>query len=170
MRTILRAYDAAVMALAIIAGVMLAGVFVFIIYDVVLRNFLISPPAWTVPSIEYGLLYITMFSAPYLVRTRGHVLVEALRQVLPERPRRVLEKIVYVVCLAVCAVLAWFAFELWLDAYISGEFDGRAIEVPHTVRYAPMVIGFVMMGCEFVRNLLGAGSLYQERIGRREGV
>ena len=81
MGALTRLYDTVIVALPAIAGVMLVVSFVLIVYDVLLRNvLLISPPAFSVPSIEYGLLYITMFCGPWLVRTRGHVSVEALRQ------------------------------------------------------------------------------------------
>lgn len=170
MEALTRVYDAVIMALAAIAGVILAASFVLIVYDVVLRNFLISPPAFSVPSIEYGLLYITMFSGPWLVRTRGHVVVEALRQSLPPRSRLVLEKIVYVICILICAVLTWKAIELWVDAYVSGEDDPRAIYIPHTLRYGPMVIGFALMGTEFCRYLFGPASFYRDKVGEHEGV
>lgn len=158
------------MALAAIAGVILIVSFVLIIYDVVLRNMLISPPAFSVPSIEYGLLYITMFSGPWLVRTRGHVVVEVLRQALPSRAKGRLETVVYILCVLICAVLTWKACELWIDAYLSGEDDPRAIDIPHTLRYGPIVIGFFLMGTEFLRYLLVSESFYRESVIDKEGV
>ena len=158
------------MALAVIAGVILIVSFALIIYDVVLRNMHISPPAFSVPSIEYGLLYITMFSGPWLVRTKGHVVVEILRQALSGPAKRRLETVVYVICVLVCAVLTWKAGELWVDAYISGEDDPRAIDVPHTLRYGPMVLGFFLMGTEFLRYLLVTESFYRESAIDKEGV
>ncbi len=171
MGRITRLYDAAIVALAAIAGVMLVVSFLLIVYDVALRNlFLISPPAFSVPSIEYGLLYITMFSGPWLVRTRGHVAVEALRQALAPRWRSRMETLVYVICIVVCAVLAWKAIELTVEAYQTGEVDPRAIEVPYTLRYGPMVIGFVLMGVEFCRYLFGRESFYRDGATQRDGA
>ena len=171
MARIARAYDAAIVALAAIAGVILAASFPLIVYDVILRNaLLISPPAFSVPSIEYGLLYMTMFAGPWLVRVRGHVVVEALRLALPPRARVWLERLVYVICILVCAVLTWKACELTVEAFVTGEHDPRAIEVPYTVRYAPFVIGFFLMGCEFARYLFGRGSFYGDATAGRESV
>ena len=171
MRWITRLYDTVIVALAAIAGVMLVVSFVLLIYDVALRNILlISPPAFSVPSIEYGLLYITMLSGPWLVRTRGHVAVEALRQALAPRWRARMEKLVYVICIAVCAVLAWKAIELTIDSYLTGEEDPRAIDVPYTMRYGPMVVGFVLMGTEFCRYLFGRESFYRDGESGRDGA
>ncbi len=160
MKPLLRIYDAAVIAMAVLAGAMLSVIFLFVIQDVTLRNMLISPPPWTVPLTEYSLLYITMLAAPWLVRTRGHVLVEVLRQSLPPDPARRLEVVVYVICVTICAVLAGFAVDLWIEVYRTGEEDVRAIDIPRTILYAPLPIGFTMMGCEFLRFLLGPESLY----------
>lgn len=170
MRVVARLYDAVIVALAAVAGAILVASFALIIYDVVLRNMLISPPAFSVPSIEYGLLYITMLAGPWLVRTRGHVVVEILRQSLPPGYKRMLEKFVYVLCIVVCAVLAWASVDLTIDAYLTGEDDPRAINIPHTLRYGPMVISFVLMGTEFCRYLFGTESFYRETITDREGV
>lgn len=158
------------MAFAGIAGTILAVVSVFIIYDVVLRNMYISPPAWAFPSIEYGLLYATMLAAPWLVRTRGHVMIEVVHQQLPPRFQRRLEKLVYVICIAICAVLSVFLVDLLVKAYQSGEVDVRAIDIPHTFIYWPMLIGFILMGCEFLRFLVGKDSLYHRSTIRPEGV
>lgn len=170
MGAIARAYELLILALAAISGVILTASFVDIVYDVVLRNLLISPPAFSVPSIEYGLLFITMFSAPWLVRTKGHVVVEVLRQALPPAAKRRLEKVVYVICVVICAVLTWKAIELWVDAWVSGDVDPRAVEIPHTIRYAPLVIGFALMTVEFGRYLFVEDSFYREKIEETEGV
>lgn len=170
MKTAARCYGAVIVALAVIAGAILIVSFALIVYDVVLRNMLISPPAFSVPSIEYGLLYITMLSGPWLVRTRGHVVVEVLRQALPPRAKARLEVVVYIICVLVCVVLTWKSGELWVDAYLSAEDDPRAIDIPHTLRYGPMVIGFFLMGTEFLRYLLVPESFYRESVIEKEGV
>lgn len=160
MKTFLKLYDLLVTGLAAVAGSMLLVVFVFVVDDVVQRNLLISPPAWSVPLTEYALLYSTMLAAPWLVRTKGHILVEILRQRLPPSAARVLEFIVYLVCIAICIVLTWNSVDLWIEAWQSGEEDARAIVIPRTYLYGPVVTGFFLMGCEFLRFLIGPDSLY----------
>ena len=73
MQTLRTAYAALILGLAGIAGVVLAMMCTLIIFDVTLRNLGLQPPRATVAITEYALLYFTMFAAPYLVRTRGHV-------------------------------------------------------------------------------------------------
>jgi TRAP-type C4-dicarboxylate transport system permease small subunit len=165
-----RIYDAVITGLACIAGALMVMIFVFIMMDVVLRNMLISPPAWSSPMAEYALLYITMFSAPWLVRTRGHVLLEVLRQSLSPRRARMLEIGVYVICIAICVVMSGFAIERLLWAISSGEEDFRAIDIPRAWLFAPAAIAFPLIGTEFLRFLLGHGSLYDSGPDDNEGM
>ena len=170
MRLLGRIYDTVVTGLAVVCGVILALIFVFVIQDAVLRNLLISPPPWTGPLTEYGLLYVTLLAAPWLVRTRGHVLLEVLRMRLSAAAARRMEIAVYVICIAVCAVMTWYAVELFIAAWVSGEEDHRAIEIPRTYMFAPAVIAFPLMAGEFLRYLLGYGSLYEGTAAGGEGV
>jgi len=164
LKTVVRLYDGLVIVLASIAGAILAVSFVVIIYDVVMRNFLFTPPAWSVPLIEYGLLYMTMLAAPWMVRTRGHVLVEAVRMQVSSGTRRLMASTVYVFCIAISLVLAVYVGELLLDAIASGETDVRAIEISRAWLFTPMLVAFVLMAIEFARFLFGHGSLYEASV------
>jgi len=161
LKQVSRIYDAVIFGFAGIAGVMIAVAPFLILYDVALRNLLISPPAWIVPVIEYSLLYVTMLAAPFLLRTRGHVMVEALHQRLPASVQVPLEKTVHALCFLVCMVVSGYLVYLLAAAYASGEADVRAITVPHTYLYWPMLIGFILVGCEFLRCLFSRHSLFR---------
>ena len=102
MRSLARAYDRLIMALAILAGAMLAGVFVMIVYDVTVRTLGYQPPFFTSALSEYAMLYMTLLAAPWVVRVRGHVYVESVTSMLRERTRHVIQKGVYVLCLVIC--------------------------------------------------------------------
>jgi len=159
-KTILRIYDALIFGCAGVAAAAIGIAPFLILYDVALRNLLISPPAWIVPVIEYGLLYVTMLAAPWLLRSRGHVLVEALHQRLPARVQVPLEKTVHALCFVACGVVCGYLVFLLDAAYASGEADVRAITVPHTYLYWPMLVGFLLLGCEFLRYLFGRHTLF----------
>jgi C4-dicarboxylate transporter DctQ subunit len=154
-------YDGLIYGLAWLAGLVLAAIFVIVLADAIMRDMLISPPSWSDPSKEYGLLYITMFCAPWLVRTRGHVLLELMRQRLSPGGALILERGVYIVCIAICLVLSWHAVSLFSGAWISGEEDHRGIEIPLTFLYAPPALAFPLMTIEFARYLFGKDSIYE---------
>ncbi len=170
MHGVWRVYSAALRALAVLASALLAAILISIIFDVTIRNLGGQPPAWTLPMVEYGLLYLTMLAAPWLVRTRGHIVVEALTSVMPRPVRRVMEYITYTGCIVICVLFAWYAADLFIESYQRGETDIRSIEIPRVFLFAPMVVSFVLMAIEFIRYLVGPDSLYTGKIGEQDGV
>jgi hypothetical protein len=71
MRFVIRAYDALLYTMAFIAALSLVWLMVSVVLSVAMRNFGVQPFAWLFTSAEYGLLYMTMLGAPWLVRERG---------------------------------------------------------------------------------------------------
>ena len=171
MRSLARAYDRLIMALAILAGAMLAGVFVMIVYDVTVRTLGYQPPFFTSALSEYAMLYMTLLAAPWVVRVRGHVYVESVTSMLRERTRHVIQKGVYVLCLVICLGLAYYGTRAGVEFLIRGDDDVRSIVIPRWVLYLPMPIGFVLSAVEFGRYLLGFDSMYEGRRGAgTEGI
>lgn len=170
MQILCKAYDWLVYGLAIVAGLVLAMIFVFVLMDAILRDLLISPPPWSGPANEYGLLYVTMLTAPWLVRTRGHVLLEVVRRMLPANYALMLERLVYAFCICVCLVLAWHAVNLFVEAWVSGEEDHRGIDIPRIWLYGPPAIAFPLLVIEFARYLFGNESIYEGGAAGGESV
>ena len=79
----IRLYDRLISGLATLAGLIIAAVCLLIIYDVIARNLGVQPPASTIALTEYAMLYFTMAAAPWLVRTKGHIVVEIVYQRTP---------------------------------------------------------------------------------------
>ena len=160
MQPLIKAYDAVIVGLAVLAGAMMAAVFLAIIYDVSLRTVGFQPPFWTSALTEYALLYMTMIAAPWLVRVRGHVFVESATLQLGKSTRRVVEKVVYIICIVVCLILAYYAANQGLDVASRGELDIRSIIAPRWVLFVPLTIGFFLSAIEFLRFLVGSNSMY----------
>jgi len=159
-----------IVALAVLAGAAIAVAFVLIIVDVAIRTARFSPPPYTIATVEYLLLYFTLFAAPWLVRQKGHVYVDALLSRLSGASRLLIEKIVYLLCVAAPLVFAWFAAWLLVDALRSGLFEERGIDIPLWLLYAPMPVGFLLVAVEFSRYLFGVDTLYEDRTKVRDSV
>lgn len=170
MKTFVRIYDGLIVALAVLAGAAIAVAFVLIILDVGIRLAGLHLPPFTIATVEYLLLYFTLFAAPWLVRQKGHVYVDALVSRLPQGARKLLEKVVYALCVAVPLIFAWYATRLLADAIESGQFEERAIDIPLWLLYAPMPLGFFLVATEFARFLAGADTLYEDRTKVRDSV
>lgn len=170
MRTIASAYNFLIVALASLAGATIALVFILIVVDVMIRSLGVSPPAYTLAVVEYALLYITMFAAPYLVRQKGHVYIDALTSSFPTPLQRIVAKLVYLISIISALTFAYLSFMLFADAIASGIFEERGIDIPLWLLYVPMPVCFCLVAVEFTRFLVGIDTMYSDRTKTRESV
>jgi C4-dicarboxylate transporter DctQ subunit len=160
LRAIVNAYNALITGLAVLAGLIIAAIFFSIVVDVLMRTAGLQPPPWTITYVEYGLLYFTMCCAPFLVRHKGHVLIEAFVTILPVPVRRVLEKVVYALCLCGALVFAYESVLLFLETWQSGRIDVRGVDISMWILFVPMPISYAAVAIEFGRYLFGNDTLY----------
>ena len=127
-----------------------------------------SPPPFTITYVEYALLYFTMFAAPYLVRTKRHVVIESFVALLPATTAKVVEKIVCLGCCAASLIVFVIAVQLLGDAWMSGEMDTRGIDIPLWVLYLPMPLCFFLLAIEFLRFLVGVDTMFRHESTQEE--
>ena len=163
-----RLYDRLVDALAVAAGALLVWLMVAVVASVAMRNAGLQPFAWLFVSTEYGLLYLTMLGAPWLVRVRGHVHIELLTASLPASARAVVSRAVAALCVAVCALLAWKGAELALTNVERRDFDVRAYFYPRWLLTATFPLSFGLMAVEFARFVAGPRLLHTGEAGIHE--
>jgi len=159
MKLLGRLYTGLIEGLATLAGLMIAGVCLLIVYDVIARNLGLQPPDSTVAITEYALLYFTMAAAPWLVRTRGHIVVEVLHARLKGTTRITVDWLILATCFITSALIACLAGMLAYEAWSRGEIEIRSLAVPRALLFAPLAIGFGLMAAEFLRLGLKGGSV-----------
>jgi len=157
-------------ALAVIAGAAIAVAFMLIIIDVGIRTVGLRPPAFTSAAVEYILLYFTLLSAPWLVRQKSHVYIDALTMRLPGRLKWGVEKLVYSICILTALVFAFVGLDLFIDAVRDGRSEERSIDVPLWIGYAALAPVFFLVAIEFGRFLIGLDSLYRDRTQAGDSV
>lgn len=163
-----KAYLAVLYAMAVIAGATLVWLMVSVIISVLMRNAGLQPFAWLFTSAEYGLLYMTMLGAPWLVREKGHVHIELVTSVLPPAARRVVSRAVSAACVAVCLILAWKGADLVLTNIERGDFDTRAYYFPRWMLTITFPISFGLMAVEFSRFVFGSEIMHTGEAGIHE--
>ena len=168
MRTLRRAYDALIHAMAFVAGALLVWLMASVVLSVGLRNAGLQPWAWLFTSTEYALLYITMLGAPWLVRERGHVHIELVTAALPPRPQRMVSRGVAALCVLVSAVLAWKGAELMATNIARNDFDVRAYYFPRWMLTVAFPLSFGCMAIEFARFALGPELMHSGQAGVHE--
>ena len=164
----IRAYNALIHGLVGLAGVLVAAVCLIIAYDVAARNLGFQPPASTVALTEYALLYFTMAAAPYLVRVKGHIVVEVVYQRLGPRTKARLDRFILIVCILTSLTVAILAALLMVEAIVRGEIEIRSLDAPRWILFAPLVVGFSLIALEFLRLLVIGESVFSTAAERRE--
>ena len=170
MKQIINAYNKLIFGLAVIGGMLLALIFVGIICDVTMRTIGFNSLQWYSAVAEYSLFFCTMFGAPYLVRHKGHVVVESLRLAMPPVVRKILEKIVYVICILLSLLFVYYGAIETIDAIKTGEQDLRSIDMPKWLLMVPFPIGFSLVAIEFSRYLLGFDTYYSNKASSGESL
>ena len=159
----------AAQAMAALCCALLAFVAAAIVYDVSVRSLGIQPPSFTVSFTEYVLLYTTMLGAPYLVRKKGHILVEALIENVPPALHAAMAKLVYLVCTLLSAALAYYGLRLLLQAITTGDMEYRSFDMPRWILDVTLPLGFGFTTIEFLRYLVGADTLYRVKAQDKDG-
>lgn len=170
MKAVALAYDRLIAALAVLAGAAIAAAFLLIVFDVAVRTMGFTAPAVTSAAVEYILLYFTLLSAPYLVRQKSHVLIDALVTRLKGRIRWAVEKLTYLICIFTALVFAYVGFDLLVDALRYGLIEERSVDVPLWIGYGPLAPTFSLVAIEFARLLIGRDSLYTDRTQASDSV
>ena len=153
LRLIGKAYDALLHGMAVAAGFLMAAMMVTIFVDVVLRNLGYQSSAHFFTFSEYALLVMPCLGAPWLVREKGHVYVEILLMYLGPGLRRRFTIGIGIACIAICAVLAWYGFEVTLRNYALNDVDVRSMDMPRWMVVVFIPLAFSMMAIEFTRFL-----------------
>jgi len=141
-------YDAVLYGMAWVAGFLMAAMMVTICIDVGLRNLGYQSSAHFFTFTEYALLAVPCLGAPWLVREKGHIFVEILRQ------QAGLRFAIGALCVAVCAVLAWYGGVVTLEDFVNNEKDVRSLDMPRWIVVGFIPLSFAMMAIEFLRFLI----------------
>ena len=71
-----------------------------------------------------------------------------------KKDQRSIERILIVICIALCLTAAYLSAEFAVEFWRRGEIDIRSIEIPRALLFVPLVVGFFLCAVEFLRLLL----------------
>ena len=168
MQPFIRTYSRLIDLMALIAAATLVWLMVSVVLSVTMRNLGMQPWAWLFTSAEYGLLYMTMLGAPWLVREKGHVHIELVTAALPANLRRIVSRGVALGCVAVSLILAWYGLELALTNIERNDYDVRAYFYPRWLLTVTFPIAFTCMAVEFARFVFGSELMHSGEAGIHE--
>jgi TRAP-type C4-dicarboxylate transport system permease small subunit len=98
------------------ATLIVASIFVTC-HMIFVRFVLRQSTIWQTEVVIYMMIAVTTIGLAYVQRLRGHVNVDLIPSMLPNGARRVLAYVVLVLTIGLMAVLTWYAFESWHEAF-----------------------------------------------------
>ena len=107
MNVIFKAYNQVLHGMAGLAGIAIFAAFVMIVVDVLMRITGLEPFIFILTTVEYILLWFTMLAAPYLLRIKAHVFIDAVTQFMPPTIKKAIAKLVYVLCIIACCIYGY---------------------------------------------------------------
>lgn len=161
-------YEHALTGFFATGAAVLAVVLVLIVYDVAARNLGFRPFPHTLSITEYGLLYMTMLGAPWLVRNKHHIYLQVLTALVGQRWRARMAMFVYLVCATICALLCYYSVGLAMESFVRGDVEIRSFDMPRWVMFCVLPLSFFLMTIEFLRFLLGFDQMFDDELGIKE--
>lgn len=151
-----------------LAGIYLIVIMLGIVFQASARSLGYSGSSHVFTFTEFGLLYIAMAAAPWLVRSRGHVYIEILTAAVPDAIRPGLSRFVTFLCLLVCLIVVWYGTETTYTAWQRGDADMRSIDMPRWLLLISIPISFALMAIEFARFTFGREVMHLGEAGVHE--
>lgn len=148
-----RAVDALSTGLAVAAAACLAAAMLIVVYMVIWRATGHST-YWEIELATYLIVATVLIGSPYCLRTRGHIGVDLLAHLLPQRHRLALERILAILGIVVCLYLTWKGFDLTVEAFHKNETSGSAWDPPRWPFFALMPIGLGLTALQYVAEML----------------
>ncbi len=153
LRTLVRTVDRISDACAVIAAFMLAGATLIVVWMVGYRA-MGNSTFWEIEAATYLIVGAVLVGSPYCLKTKGHIGVDLVSEFLSRRTRRVLERVLALLGLAVCLYLAWMGLELTLDAFAKHEGSGSLWNPPRWPFYAMMPVGLGLTALQYVAEMI----------------
>lgn len=133
-----------------IAALILLAMVVVVTTDILLRNLTRTGFAWSNEVSEYALYFITLLTAPWLLRRGQHVRLDLALTLVPARVAWLLEALGDLLGLAVCVLLVRFGAIMVHDSWRSGSITIKNLVFPEWWLLAPLPIVFAFLAIEFV--------------------
>lgn len=154
MKRIKSVFDAAVNALAFFGALLIVFIMVTVTTDVVMRYFLNRPIFWVAEVAEYALLFITFTGTAWVLKHDRHVKIDILTGMLKEENARVLEIVVSILGILICAVLTYFGAVVAWDHFERGIYNPSLLSWPKAPLLAVIPLGTLLLLVQFALKMI----------------
>ena len=146
-----RVFDAIEDTLMIIPGVLSILMMLGISADVVCRYLLNAPITGMQEASEAMLLYITFFSAAWILREEGHIVMDFIPAHLGPRTREWLNLVTSIAGAGITFLFVWYGFEAVVDLFRSRQVEPGSLEINTGYIVLAIPIGCIPLFIQFLR-------------------
>lgn len=165
LKTIGVCFDRIIDILGLFSAALVAFTMIAICAEISLRNLLGWPMAWIFEMTEYSLLFMTFFGAARLLKSKGHVRMDIVFNLLKPRTQILLNVINSTICAIVCLVFTFYGFKTTWYYFQSGVAYMSFLEPPWWIIISAVPLGFCLLFIQFLRIIydhLGALKSYKK--------
>jgi TRAP-type C4-dicarboxylate transport system permease small subunit len=151
MRLLSKGLDLAENIFAFLSGILLLISVLSVTLEVASRFFFNQSFVFVSELNEYILLFMPFLAAAWLLRQNGHITVDLLDRVLPQRVLTVLNVFIAFVGFVVSGFLVWYGTVVALDAYQRDLLSLTVVQFPQVYVLAVIPLGSLLLLLEFIR-------------------
>jgi len=151
-----------------VAAVLVLAVTLLVAADVILRNLTRDTIPGDIELSEYAMLFITAFSAPWLLERGQHIRIDLMLKAIPARAAWVCEMVCDAIGVALSVLLAWYGGRAVVASYAAGTRMVKEFLIPEWWILLPLPLMFVLLAAGFVLRLYRVAT--GPRAAREEGA
>ncbi len=140
-------------ALAQAAALTLLATVAIVSADILLRNLAGSGIAWSNEVSEYALYFITLLTAPWLLRRGQHVRIDLVLTVVPPPVAWLMELLSDILGLGTSLLLVRYGTQMTYDSWRLGSITIKNLVFPEWWLLAALPLFFALVAVEFVFRL-----------------
>jgi TRAP-type C4-dicarboxylate transport system permease small subunit len=136
--------------LAAVAALTVLAMVTVVTADILLRNLTRAGLPWANEISEYTLYFITLLTAPWLLRRGRHVRIDLVLGAVPPRLAWLMEALADVIGFAVSLVFVRYGIAMTYESYRLGSITIKNLVFPEWWLLAPLPFCFLLLAIEFV--------------------
>jgi TRAP-type transport system small permease protein len=145
-------FNAAVARVSMYASVTgLLVIVAIVFYQVFGRYVLNSSPTWTESLALVLVLYVTLIAAAVSVRDAGHIGMESLLILAPERLRNQIELLIHILVMLFGAAMVYNG---WVLGQSVAAYRIPNLNLPEVVRYVPLVLSGMLIVLSSIEHVI----------------
>ena len=163
-----RAYDRVTEACGAIAAGLVLVITLIITADVLLRNVMRDTIPGDIELSEYAMLFITAFSAPWILNRGQHIRIDVILKILPARAAWVCEMLCDGIGIVLSVLMTVYGVRVAIASFNSGTKLVKEFVIPEWWILTPLPLMFLLLGVGFVIRLHKVAN--GPRMAREEGA